>query len=139
MKKALIVYQSVKGHTKLYGENIGNCLKQLDCDSTVVSIDEFKKEQLEGVTHVLLGCWTSGLFLFLQHPDKPWRIFMNQFTLPAGVKTCLFTTYKLATGSMFKVMMKQIPSQNAVHLHMKSKTGNLSEADKAALAGFIKD
>jgi flavodoxin len=138
MKKALIVYQSKKGHTKKYGEEIGNFLNEKGIESVVISIDEFKNESLHDVSCLLLGCWTSGLFLMFQHPDKPWNQFAKKISLPAGIKIGLFTTYKLATGSMFRAMIKQIPSQpDNISLLLKSKTGLLSGADKSSLAIFI--
>jgi flavorubredoxin len=72
MKKALIVYQSKKGHTKRYGEEIGKFLQEKGITSKVIAVEEFKADQIENVSCLFLGCWTSGLFLFLQHPDRIW-------------------------------------------------------------------
>jgi hypothetical protein len=50
----------------------------------------------------------------------------------------LFTTYKLATGSMFAQMRRHLVGRMpAPGLELKSRTGRLSEANLHALERFI--
>jgi flavodoxin len=138
MKKALIVYQSKKGHTKRYGEEIGKFLQEKGITSKVIAVEEFKADQIENVSCLFLGCWTSGLFLFLQHPDRIWINRIKKISIPPGLKIGLFTTYKIATGSMFRVMKNHInPPADSVIPEWKSKTGLLSESDKISIARFV--
>jgi flavodoxin len=138
MKKALIVYQSKKGHTRRYGEEIGKFLTGKGIDSRVISLEEYNTDMLQDVSHLFLGCWTSGLFFFAQHPDKEWINSAEKMALPEGIKIGLFTTYILATGSMFRAMRKHIPGKvESIMPEWKSKNSVLSESDKESIARFI--
>lgn len=83
---------------------------------------------------ILLGCWTGGLIFFLQHPDKQWKEFAQSLPPLDGKKVCLFATYKVATGSMFKRMEQQLQSPGPSDiLILRSKNGTLSAEDTARL------
>jgi flavodoxin len=138
MKKVLIIHQSKKGHTRRYAEEIGKFLTEKGVESRVVSIDEYKLDLLQDVSHVLLGCWTNGLFFFAQHPDKAWIQFAQKINLPDGIRVGLFTTYILTTGSMFRVMKKYISRKADMSVpEWKSKNSRLSESDKESITRFI--
>jgi hypothetical protein len=138
MKKALVIYQSRQGRTKKYGEEISRFLAQHGIESHVISIDEFTENHMQQVTHLLLGCWTSGLFLFLQHPDGVWTKATKKMVIPDGVKIGLFTTYLLATGSMFNAMRRYIQApKEKITFEWKSRTTALSESDKESLIRFL--
>ncbi|KPL11682.1 MAG: hypothetical protein AMS26_19735 [Bacteroides sp. SM23_62] len=88
---------------------------------------------------ILLGAWCHGLFILLQHPDKPWVAFAKRLPDLSGKKVALFTTYKLATGSMFKKMRKHLKLGENQSLEIfKSKNGSLSEEDRKRLLEWIK-
>jgi hypothetical protein len=138
MKKALIVHQSKKGHTRRYAEEIGKFLTEKGIESKVIPLEEYKTDLLQDVSHLFLGCWTSGLFFFAQHPDQAWNHSVQKMTLPAGIQVGLFTTYIIATGCMFRAMKKNIPGKADVSMpEWKSKNSLLSELDKESIARFI--
>jgi len=82
---------------------------------------------------------THGLFVILQHPDKTWRQYAKQFPNLNGKKTGFFTTYKLATGSMFVRMNKVLKGKldKPVKFNLKSKNGKLSESNKKLINQFL--
>jgi sulfite reductase alpha subunit-like flavoprotein len=138
MKKALIIHQSKKGHTRRYGEEIGKFLAEKGIESRVISLEDYSTDLLQDVSHLFLGCWTSGLFLFAQHPDKAWIHTVQKMTLPEGIQIGLFTTYVLATGSMFRAMKKHIPGKSDIAMpEWKSKNCLLSDLDKETITRFI--
>ena len=93
---------------------------------------------LNNVDYVLFGCWTNGLMVILQHPDKEWEDFAAKLPSMPDVKVVLFTTYKILTGSMFRNMYKQLKGKFATpSLELKSRNGSLSEKDKQALENLI--
>jgi flavodoxin len=137
--KGIVVYHSRTGITKKFGEEIKAYLQNNSVSANIVSIGEFRKEQLGGVDCVFLGCWTSGLMILLQHPEKEWITFSQGLPDLGKRKLGFFTTYKMATGGMFKKMKKYVVSSNEIgELELKSKTGFLSESDKNQLLNFIK-
>ncbi len=139
MKKAVIIYKSRTGLTKKLGWEISSMLESNNIKPTLISINDFKTEHLKDTSYLFLGCWTSGLFLFLQHPEKEWVEFAKSFPeIDNNVKVCLFTTYKLSVGSMFKNMRKYLKYnfQKAL-FEIKSKDGYLSDDDQEQLLSFV--
>ena len=137
MKKAIIIYHSKTGITKKMGEEIYSFLKENNIHAEIYSIQEFKPDMLDDSDLVLLGCWTSGLMLFLQHPEKVWVNFASGLPDLNGKKVGLFTTYKLATGSMFGKMKKHIKGN--ILAELKSKNGKLTDINKSVLLDLIKN
>ena len=138
MKTVAVIYQSKTGITKKYGEGIGAYLKDQNIDATIAPIQEFDPEKAGEYDILLLGCWTSGLFIFLQHPDKEWVEFARKIPPLTDQKVGLFTTYKLATGSMFKKMKMHLKGNVSDDLPaFKSKNGELSEEDKERLMSIV--
>jgi flavodoxin len=138
MKKALIVYNSKTGITKKFGQEIDSFCNQNGLKTEIVSIDEFKKEALADIDYLFLGCWTSGLMILLQHPDQLWVKFANSLPELKGMKIVLFTTYKLATGSMFKKMKAHLKCDpENIILEIKSRNGKLLGSNTALLKNSL--
>jgi len=136
--KALLLYHSKTGTTANYAEKIKLYLIEKGIDSEMSSIKYFNDSMLENVDFVFLGCWTSGLFFFLQHPEKEWIEFAKKLNINKNTKIALFTTYKLLTGSMFKNMKIHIKGDVQISsVQLKSKYGELSEVDKSELDKFV--
>ena len=92
MKKAAIIYNSKTGTTKQYAEEIGAYLISQNLEVTTLSIQEYNAEILDHIDYLLLGCWTSGLMFFLQHPEKAWNDFaagLPDPILPKTARGCL--------------------------------------------------
>jgi flavodoxin len=140
MKKAVVVYRSHSGVTRRYGEEVAAALVAKGVAAQVVSVGECDMGSLAGADYLLLGCWTSGLFVIRQHPDEPWLAFVRD--MPAlgnpGPRVGLFTTYKLRTGSQFPRMRAALAGKTAApSLELQSRNGRLSAADSSALDRFI--
>ncbi len=129
--KGLIIYNSKKGHTKKYGEEIGKYLSGKNWDTKVISIDKFDEKDIRDADIVFLGSWTNGMFLMFQHPDKKWVKFVNKLPEIKDKKVGLFTTYTIATGSMFRSMEKRLKDKiTEVMIELKSKSCVLTGEEK---------
>lgn len=138
MKKAWIIYQSRTGITKRFAGELGKYLETKGLEVKVTSIQEHKDGFEELPDILMLGCWTAGFMLMFQHPDKSWKKFAAGLPDLAKSKTALFTTYKIATGSMFKSMQKHLAGKSAeVSLELKSRNGMLSEAHQQSIDQFL--
>ena len=133
MTKSIVIYQSHHGTTKKLGEEINNFLKENNIESVVYSMNDVEIKDITDADIVFLGCWTNGLFICMQHPEKKWVEFAKTIPSLENKKVVLFTTYKLATGSMFKNMKKAIKTGSLSISEIKSKNGILSENDKILL------
>jgi len=143
---ALIVYRSHTGVTRRYGEEIARHLKTHGVEASVVSVGECDMSMLAGTDYLFLGCWTSGMFVVMQHPDGPWLSFVRDMPKieriaadgTARPRVALFTTYQLRTGSQFPRMRKALSGKMpSPTLELKSRNGSLSEKDRSSLNEFI--
>lgn len=138
MKQALIIYQSKTGTTKKYGFAIRDFLTDLGIEAKAIPVQNYTEEDFNNADHIFLGCWTSGLFFILQHPDKIWNQFAAKLPAFNGKKVAFFTTYKLLAGSMFKKMKQQLNRGiSDISLTLKARSTMLSEKDKQNLKNFI--
>jgi flavodoxin len=134
MKKAIIIYNSKTGNTKHFAGEISKYLKSRNIETDVISIFDYTPEQITNSDIVLLGCWTSGWMIMFQHPQKVWKEFAAKLPDLSEKKLALFTTYKIATGSMFRNMKKHISHINLTDTPLiKSKNGELSNSIKAII------
>lgn len=137
MPTAVVVYRSHTGTTRRLAEEIGAHLESRGVVTTVQSVGECDAASLAAVDLVLLGCWTSGLFVVAQHPDEPWLAFVRDLPPLARARVGLFTTYKLATGSVFGRMRAALGANaGRVDFELKSRDGHLSDAGRLALDRF---
>ena len=138
MKKALIVYHSKTGTTKLLGEEIRDFFSKNQIESKAVSTNEFDHFDLVASDCILFGCWTKGLLICRQHPEKEWVDFIKNIPVLSGKKLGLFATYKIAAGSMFNNMKKCLNgSSENVMISLKSRNGHLSGNNNKELLSFI--
>ncbi len=139
MKSGLVIYHSKTGITKALGWEINEFLENNNIKSRLISLTEFNESDLQNADYVFLGCWTSGLMVLLQHPEQIWIDFMKKLPDLKGKKISLFTTYKIATGSMFRNMKRHVKCDPSdISLELKSRDGHLSEAHLRLLREFIK-
>jgi flavodoxin len=137
-KKAAIIYHSKRGTTQKYAAEIAFYLKKKGIESKVTSVQKFNKNDIIDVDYLFLGCWTSGLFFFLQHPEKEWVEFAKSLPKNLVAKTALFTTYKIRTGSMFRNMQKQLMGKTSnPECKLQSRNGELSEFNTNLIDKFI--
>lgn len=142
MKKAAIFYNSKTGTTRKLGENIHQFLLENNISSEIWDINEFELNgfSLSNVDYIFMGCWTSGLFLLMQKPEKNWVVFAKKLPQLDCTKTILFTTYKIRTGSMFRNMRKQLHFSGTVNklTEIASRDGRLPEKCRNELVNLIK-
>jgi len=138
MKKAVVVYRSHSGVTRRYGEEIGAALTKRGVQVEITSVGDCDFAALAEADYLLMGCWTSGMFVILQHPDEPWRAFVRDMPETKRPRVGLFTTYKLATGSQFPKMRAALAGKtNDPLFELKSRNGHLSAADEKTLEAFL--
>jgi len=139
MKKATIIYNSKTGNTKHFAGEISKYLKSLNIETETISIFDYSPELIRDVDVVLLGCWTGGLMVMFQHPQKVWKDFAHKLPDLSDKNVILFTTYKIATGSFFGKMKKHIKHSNKRDIPViKSRNGILTDSDKTILNNSIK-
>jgi flavodoxin len=139
MKKALILYQSKTGITAKFGEEISKYIAGKGIETTTTAVKDYRDGMTDQADYLFLGCWTAGFMLLFQHPDLVWKQFAHKLPGLSGKKIVLFTTYKIATGSMFKSMKKHLGAIGTnSFIELKSRKGDLSEENKKVLEELLK-
>ena len=136
--KTSIIYNSHSGTTLAYAEEIGTFLSDNGIECKVSSIDDYDKEYLRSSDLVMLGCWTNGLMIFAQHPDRAWKQFVADMPDIRNKPIALFTTYKIATGSMFRKMEKILAGKSdPPKAILKSRNKQLTDMNRSTLEVLI--
>ena len=138
MKTATIIYHSKRGTTQKFAAEIAFYLRERGVESKVMSVQKFNVKDVEDVDYIFFGCWTSGLFFIMQHPEKEWIEFTKKLPRNNTAKTALFTTYKIRTGSMFRNMKKFLKGKTLEScLNLQSRDGELSAYNKKLINQFV--
>lgn len=135
--KVAIVYRSRTGTTRALAGEMARVLEESGAEVRLLSTAEARPADVADADRVLLGCWTGGLMVVLQHPDREWVGFVRRLPPLAAAKVGLFTTYALATGGMFRRMRRHLPAGTPVTLELRSRNGRLTEAQRAELRAFL--
>ena len=137
--KVHISYLSKTGITADFADEINDFLLANDIGSTVQSVYDADPVEIGNSDVVMLGAWCHGLFIMLQHPDKDWVEFARQLPNLSEKRVILFTTYKVATGSMFRKMKKHLKLAESQIIHVfKSKSSRFREEDRIRLLEIIR-
>ena len=137
--KTSIIYNSRSGTTLAYAEEIGTFLSDNGIECKVSSIDDYDKEYLLSSDLVMLGAWTNGLMILAQHPDRAWKKFVKEMPDIRNKTLALFTTYKIATGSMFRKMEKILTDKSdPPKAILKSRSKQLTDQNRSTLELLIK-
>ena len=138
MKNAVIIYQSKGGTTKQFGFEIASILNEHGLTTRVCSVNECSENDLQKADFIFFGCWTKGLMIFAQHPDREWTNFVSSVKIPETTRIGLFATYKIATGKMFSKMKKALPGEQNKELpELKSKNGKVSFKQSEMMKQFV--
>ncbi len=136
--KTSIIYNSHSGTTLAYAEEIGNFLSGKGIECKISSIDDYDEEYLRSSDLVMLGCWTNGLMIFAQHPDRAWKNFVKEMPVIKNKTLALFTTYKIATGSMFRKMENALAEKSdPPKAILKSRSKQLTDKNRSTLERLI--
>ncbi len=104
----------------------------------MASIGEIDPASLAEVDYLFLGCWTHGWFVVNQHPEQAWVDWTHELPRLDRPRVALFTTYKLATGSMFSRMRRALRDTSPrIELELKAKGRELTEDGRRALDAFL--
>jgi flavodoxin len=139
MKKAIIVIQNNNRTTKKFGEEIANFLLKRGLAAELIPINNFEPKKLEGVDYLLLSGWKNDHLFSKRQPDSEWAAFVKNLPTLNGVKTALFTTYKLFSNSVLKRMRRYLSGKTEnLEFAFTSRDGSLSIPEKMAINDFIR-
>jgi flavodoxin len=137
---SLIIYHSKTGTTRDLGFEIRNVLDDTKINTSIKSLAEVSADDIKNADILFFGCWTKGLFIIMQHPDKEWKKFIEKIPEIKTKKVAFFTTYKVVTGSMFNKMRKAFNGNlpDDFRLFIKSKNGIITSENKEKILTFVK-
>jgi sulfite reductase alpha subunit-like flavoprotein len=138
MPTAAVIYCSATWTTAGLAEDIAGHPRERGLEAMVASFDECDAAALADVDYLFLGCWTHGLFVVGQHPEKVWVEFARGLPRLERPRVALFTTYKILTGSMFRRMRRELRDKAPrIGLELKSRGTRLTDDGRRALDRFL--
>ncbi len=99
--KVAIVYETHTGTTSAAAQKMADVVRAAGHECTVASISHADAKAAARADAIVLGAWTKGYFIIMQHPSEGMMSFLEGLTInhkPVAV----FTTYKLAIGSTLR-------------------------------------
>lgn len=135
----MIFYKTRTGITRRLADNIRDYLTSHGIATGIKPVEDYKENDIEGIDYLFLGCWTAGLMVIFQGPERLWIDFAKRLPDLSGTTVILFTTYKLLTGTMFKKMQKhlRISGENTPLPVIKSRNGQLTGEGREILDRII--
>jgi flavodoxin len=137
--KTLIIYPTHHNVTKRFADEIYKRVHRFFGNAPVKSMEDTTAEDIHECDLLFLGGHTAGKFLFGQRPDKEWLDFVRTMPSVYGKKIVLFTSYDVASGSVFRHMKQFIfPKGYDVIGSMKSRNGKLDYFSVSVLKYALK-
>lgn len=138
MKNVLIVHHSKTGTTEAFANELSAFAENQNYNAKTISINDCDIKDIAEADKILLGCWTSGLFIFAQKPETQWVNFAKNLPALKNKDIGLFTTYKLRTGSMFRKMEQKLSDKiDQIDTKLQSKKAELNDELRKQLVDFL--
>lgn len=94
--KAVVVYESLTGNTKLAGQLIAQELSSAGIAAVACPITEIDMQALSEAELVIVGSWTDGLVFAGQRPGRAGRL--QKMPRIDGKKAAVYCTYAINMG-----------------------------------------
>lgn len=101
--KVAIVFETHTGTTSAASEKMAEIVRKAGHECTVESISNADPRKVAGADAIVIGCWTKGYFIIMQHPSDGILDFVEKLSIN-NKPVAVFTTYKLAIGSTLRKM-----------------------------------
>ncbi len=90
--RAVVYFETLKGHTRTAAEHIASALYAADVEVTVRSIERVDLDELAQADLVVIGTWVHGLRWFGVGPAGLGKI--GRFPIMTGKPAAVFCTYR---------------------------------------------
>jgi flavodoxin len=107
--RVAIVYDTQTGITAGAAEKMAEVVRLAGHECTVENVSNADPRKVAGAGAVVIGCWTKGYFVIMQHPSEPALEFVEKLSLN-GKPVAVFATYKLALGSTLRQLSDRVES-----------------------------
>lgn len=101
--KVAIVYDTHTGTTSAAAESMAEVVRIAGHECTVESVSHADPKTVARADAIVLGAWTKGYFIILQHPSEGMTAFIESLSIN-NKPLAVFVTYKLAIGSTLRQM-----------------------------------
>jgi len=134
--RVAIVFDTHTGITAGAAEKMAEVVRAAGHEASVENVSNADARMVASAGAVVLGCWTRGYFIIMQHPSEPMMGFIEGLSLN-GKPTAVFATYKLAVGSTLRQMADAVDSAGGKVTGMyKVKGPNVPEDFEAWVASL---
>jgi len=109
--RALVVYESLTGHTRRAAELIVAELVRSGVAASVCPVTQIDYAALSAADLVVVGSWTDGIFVVGQRPGRAGRL--RQLPVMVGKRCAVYCTYALDPGRTIEKLMDIMEERGA--------------------------
>jgi hypothetical protein len=109
--KAVIIYESLTGHTRTAAALIAKELNAAGVDAVACPITQIDYQALSEADLLIVGTWTDGLVFVGQRPGRASRL--RNLPLVDGKRTFVFCTYAINAGKVLDKMTAILSARGA--------------------------
>ena len=102
--KVAIVFETHTGITAAAAEKMAEIVRSAGHECTVESISNADPKVVARADAIVLGAWTKGWFIIMQHPSEGMMSFIESKLSLNGKPVAVFATYKLAVGGTLRTL-----------------------------------
>ena len=100
--RAVVIYESLTGHTRDAGNRIAAGLTTRGVDTTACPITRIDYQALSDADLVIIGSWTDGIFVVGQRPGRAGRL--QAIPTLRGKRCLVYCTYAINPGKVLEKM-----------------------------------
>jgi menaquinone-dependent protoporphyrinogen IX oxidase len=102
--RAVVIYESLTGHTRDAGNLIAARLTGRGVETTACSVMSIDYQALSDADLVIIGSWTDGIFVVGQRPGRAHRL--QAMPTLEGKRCLVYCTYALNPGKVLEKMTR---------------------------------
>jgi flavodoxin len=134
---AVVIYESMTGHTRRAAERIGTELAGAGVEVTVCPVTKVDLAALSRADLVVVGTWTDGFVLFGQRPGRAARL--RNLPIMQGKKAAVFCTYAVDQGHTLRKLSDIVEDRGAdVVGGLAIRRDHIDEGARQLAAGLLK-
>jgi flavodoxin len=102
-----IVYDTSTGITAAAADKMAEVVRAAGHDCSSESVSNADQGLVARADALVVGAWTKGYFIIMQHPSEGALRFLEKLSL-RGKPVAVYTTYKIAIGSTLTQLARAV-------------------------------
>lgn len=110
--KALILFNSQKGHTQAAAEAMAQAARSMGHDATTKAVNQVRASDVEQADVLFIGTWVQGFILFGVKPANA-TLWVPSLPSLKGKRIAVFCTYRFNPRGSLKTLVEMLEARGA--------------------------